>query len=164
MTLTLLWTDIMVWILVMALIAWGWVISRSPQVKKLWHTVFRSGIAMASATVLIVYLFFTLLDSVHLRLENNTAANENGKTQYGQMLSLLDMVFSHNIQHTERTYSAPFATHEYTKSIVVDEEGVTQQEYLPLKHVSKDSDMLKSSLLALMTGLIISLFLIFIHI
>ena len=71
MILTLLWTDIMVWILVMALIAWGWVVSRSPQVKKLWHTVFRSGIAMASATVLIVYLFFTLLDSVHLRLENN---------------------------------------------------------------------------------------------
>ena len=163
MILTLLWTDIMVWILVTALIIWGWVVSRSPQVKKLWHTVFRSGIAMASATVLIVYLFFTLLDSVHLRLENS-AVNENEKTQYGQMLSLLDMVFAHNIQHTERTYSAPFATHEYAKSIVVDEEGVTQQEYLPLKHVSKDNDMLKSSLLALLTGLMISLFLIFIHI
>ena len=163
MILTLLWTDMMVWVLILALITWGWVVSRSPQVKKLWHTVFRSGIAMASATVLIVYLFFTLLDSVHLRLENTTGT-QNGKTQYGQMVSLLDMVFSHNIQHTERTYSAPFATHEYAKSIVVDEKGITQQEYLPLKYVSKDQDLLKSSLLALLTGLMISLVLIFIHI
>lgn len=163
MILTLLWTDIMVWILVMVLIIWGWVVLRSPQVKKLWHTVFRSGIAMASATVLIVYLFFTLLDSVHLRLEN-TVANENGKTQYGQMVSLLDMVFSHNIQHTERTYSAPFATHEYAKSIMVDENGVTRQVYLPLKYVSKESDLFKSSVLALLTGLVISMFLIFMHI
>ncbi len=163
MILTLLWTDMMVWTLILALIAWGWVVSRSPQVKKLWHTVFRSGIAMASATVLIVYLFFTLLDSVHFRLENSPGT-QNGKTQYGQMLSLLDMVFSHNIQHAERTYSAPFATHEYAKSIVVDEEGVTQQEYLPLKYVSQEKDMLKSSLQALLTGLMISLFLIFIHI
>ncbi|HHO65257.1 MAG TPA: ABC transporter permease [Epsilonproteobacteria bacterium] len=163
MILTLLWTDIMVWILIMVLVAWGWVVLRSPQVKKLWHTVFRSGVAMASATVLIVYLFFTLLDSVHLRFES-TVSNENGKTQYGQMVSLLDMVFSHNIQHTERTYSAPFATHEYAKSIVVDEKGVTRQAYLPLKYVSKESDLLKSSVLALLTGLVISMFLIFIHI
>jgi len=163
MILTLLWTDIMVWILVMALITWGWIVSRSPQVKKLWHTVFRSGIAMASATVLIVYLFFTLLDSVHLRLAN-TSENGNGKTQYGQMISLLDIVFSHNIEHTERTYSAPFATHEYAKSIVVDKKGVTRQAYLPLKYVSKDDDLLKSSLLALLTGGMISIFLIFMHI
>ena len=61
MIFTLLWTDIMVWILIVALISWGWVISRSKQVKQQWHTIFKSGIAMASATILLFYLFFTTL-------------------------------------------------------------------------------------------------------
>jgi len=162
MIFTLLWTDIMVWILIVALISWGWVISRSPQVKKLWHTIFKSGIAMASATVLLFYLFFTLLDSVHLRLAKVTE-DQNAQVQYSQIVSLLDIMFSHNIQNTERTYSAPFATHEYAKSIVVDENGVTKQENLPLKHVSEDTDLLKSTLLALLTGFVISIVLILLH-
>ena len=163
MIFTLLWTDIMVWILIVALISWGWVISRSKQVKQQWHTIFKSGIAMASATILLFYLFFTLLDSVHLRLAKETEG-KNAQVQYGQMVSLLDIIFSHNIKNTERTYSAPFATHEYAKSIVVDEEGVTQQENLPLKHVSKEGNLLQSSLLALLVGFILSLLLVFLHI
>jgi len=163
MIFTLLWTDVMVWILIAALLAWGWVISRSPQVQQQWHTIFKSGIAMASATILLFYLFFTLLDSVHLRLAKE-AEGKNKQVQYGQMVSLLDIVFSHNIKNTERTYSAPFATHEYAKSIVVDEQGVTQQENLPLKHVSKEGNLLQSSLFALFVGFALSLTLVFIHI
>ena len=64
------------------------------------------------------------------------------------MQSLLDLQFSHNIRNTERTYSAPFATHEYAKSIVVDTDGVTQQEYLPLKHVSNNNDLVQKSIFA----------------
>ncbi len=163
MIFTLLWTDIMVWILIVALISWGWVISRSAQVKKQWHTIFKSGIAMASATILFFYLFFTLLDSVHLRLAKATE-DKNGQVQYAQMVSLLDMMFSHNIKNTERTYSAPFATHEYAKSIVVDENGVTRQENLALKHVSEDTNVFTSTLLALLTGFVISMFMILLHI
>ena len=126
--LTLLWTDIMVWILVFAIIIWSWVISRSPQVKKQWHTIFRSSIAMASAIVLLFYLIFTLLDSVHFRLATHTTETKSQQVQYGEMTSLLDLLFSHNIKNIERTYSAPFATHEYVQSIVVDENGMTKQE------------------------------------
>ncbi len=162
MILTLLWTDIMVWILIIALITWGWVISRSPQVKKQWHTIFKSSIAMASATVLLFYLFFTLLDSVHLRLAKASQA-QNTEQQYGEMVSLMDIMFSHNIKNTERTYSAPFATHEYAKSIVMDESGLSKQENLPLKHVSKEADLLPKSIVALVAGFILSMFLILIH-
>jgi len=164
MTLTFLWTDIMVWILVAALIAWGWVISRSPQVKKLWHTVFKSGIAMASAIVLLFYLMFTLLDSVHLRF-SVVSDNTTQSVQYqGEMVSLLDLMFAHNIENAERTYSAPFATHEYAKSIVLDEKGVTRQVNLPLKHVSQSVHFAKDSLLALLFGALISAVLVFFHI
>ena len=164
MRLTFLWTDIMVWVLVAALIAWGWVISRSPQVKKQWHTIFRSKIAMASAIVLLFYLSFTLLDSVHLRFEADTSGDSRQEMKYqGEMLSLLDLMFIHNIEGAERTYSAPFATHEYAKSIVVDENGVTQQRYLPLKHVKQSGTILKESLVALLLGGSLSALLIFAH-
>jgi len=152
MSLTFLWTDIMVWLLLFSLIALGWLLSRSPQVQKQWHTIFKSSIAMISAVVLLFYLLFALLDSIHFKVENK-----------GEIVSLLDMVFEHRIKETERTYSAPFATTEYTKSIVVDDLGVTKQEYLPLKHV-KNSSILLNSLVAIALGIAISFVFIGLHI
>ncbi len=152
MSLTFLWTDIMVWLLIFSLGAWGWVISRSPQVKKQWQSIFKSSVAMISAMVLLVYLSFALLDSVHFH-----------KAKSSEMVSLLDMAFEHRINETERTYSAPFATVEYAKSLVV-KEGVSQQIQLPLKHVSGDHSILFASLLALAIGVVISLLLIIFHV
>jgi peptide/nickel transport system permease protein len=164
MKLTLLWTDIMVWILVFALLTWSWILSRSPQVKKQWYTIFKSSIAMASAIVLLFYLVFALLDSVHLRFSDRATSSNSKQVQYGEMTSILDMIFAHNIENTERTYSAPFATHEYAKSIIVDENGMTKQEYLPLKHVSKNDEIIQKSLFAMLIGLIISSMMIMLHI
>ena len=42
--------------------------------------------------------------------------------------------------------------------------GVTQQENLPLKHVSKEGNLLQSSLLAILVGFTLSLILVFLHI
>ncbi|RRS31553.1 MAG: peptide ABC transporter permease [Epsilonproteobacteria bacterium (ex Lamellibrachia satsuma)] len=165
MSIVLLWTDIMVWALVISLLIWGWVVSRSVQIKKQWHTIFKSSIAMVSAMVLLFYLFFALLDSIHLRFPIHSAGVQNQKVQYeGDIVSPLDLIFSHNIESTERTYSAPFSTHEYAKSIVVDENGVTKQAYLPLKYVSQSDDLVLKSFAALVVGLIISCFLIVLHI
>ncbi len=165
----------MVWILVLALIAWGWVISHSPQVRKQWHTIFQSNIAISCAVILLFYLFFALMDSVHMRFEVETTegSEKAAEVQYqADMVSLLDQFFKHSIENTERTYSSPFATEEYTKSIVVDDRGVSKQEYLPLKHAgidldkgeSSQSDILGKSLFALLVGLLISDLLIALHI
>jgi len=163
---TLLWTDMMVWLLIVSLLAWGWTVSRSPQVKKQWHTIFKSSIAMASAVILLFYMLFTLLDSVHFRFAmpiTQTQQTQSEEIQYGEIVSLLDLAMVHNIESTERTYSAPFATHEYAKSIVIDAEGVTKQEYLPLKHVSGSDGVMKHTLFALVIGLLISGLLVFSH-
>ncbi len=175
MMISLLWTDVMVWILVLALIAWGWVISHSPQVRKQWHMIFQSNIAISCAVILLFYLFFALMDSVHMRFEVETTegSEKAAEVQYqADMVSLLDQFFKHSIENTERTYSSPFATEEYTKSIVVDDSGVSKQEYLPLKHAgidldkgeSSQSDILGKSLFALLVGLLISDLLIALHI
>ena len=165
MKLVLLWTDIMVWTLVVVLMVWGWILSRSPQVKKQWHAIFKSSIAMASATVLLFYMIFTLLDSVHLRFSAPLAESKTQTVQYQEdIVTLLDLIFAHNIKHTERTYSSPFATHEYASSIVVDDSGVTQQEYLPLKYVSKSDTVMMQSFFAIFIGLLIGGVSIFLHI
>ena len=163
MILSLLWTDIMVWFLVISLLLWSRVVSRSPQVRKQWHTIFKSSIAMASAIILLFYLLFTLLDSVHLRFAMQTTETKSEQVQYGEIVSLLDLLFAHNIESTERTYSAPFATHEYASSIVVDKNGVTKQEYLPLKYVGDGNDIVAKSMVAIFTGLMISGSLIVLH-
>jgi peptide/nickel transport system permease protein len=150
MTLTFLWTDIMVWILVFSLVALGYVVGRSPQVQKQWRAIFKSSMAMISAIVLLVYVLFALLDSVHFHKVNSS-----------EMVSLLDMAFEHRTSEVERTYSAPFATVEYTKSIV-NEEGVTKQVYLPLKYVT-ETNILVETLWAILIGLVISALLIGVH-
>ncbi len=151
MILTFLWTDIMVWLLVIALVAWGFVISRSPQVQQQWRAIFKSSVAMISSIILLVYLMFALLDSVHFKEANQ-----------GEMVSLLDMAFEHRIKETERTYSAPFATVEYAKSLVV-EDGVSKQVNLALKHVEGGSILL-SSLTAMMVGVGLSFILVLLHV
>ena len=165
MKLALLWTDILVWSLVIVLLVWSWVISRSPQIKKLWHTIFKSSIAMASAVILLFYVFFTLLDSIHLHLALPIESQQSQSVVYeAEMVSVLDLIFAHNIQHTERTYSAPFATVEYTSSIVVDKEGVTKQVHLPLKYVTLKDDFMRQSLIALTMGILLSILLVLLHI
>jgi len=164
MIVSLLWTDMLVWGLLGVLIVLGWGASRSPQIRQQWHAIFRSSIAMASAVLLSFYLLFTLLDSVHLRFAVEQAESKSEQVQYAEMVSLLDLIFAHNIEGVERTYSAPFAQHEYTKSMVVDENGVIKQEYLPLKHVSSSDESVKTSIRAVMIGLAISMVLVFLHI
>ena len=163
MKLVFLWTDIMVWFLVISLLTWSWFIAQSPQVRKQWHTIFKSSIAMASSIVLLFYLLFTLLDSVHLRFSMELKESKKSALQYSDTVSLLDLILKHNIEHTERTYSAPFATSEYTSSIIVDEKGVTQKEYLPLKYVGKSDDIVSKSFTAILLGVCISLTLIMTH-
>jgi peptide/nickel transport system permease protein len=150
MTLTYLWTDILVWALLLSLVIWGRVISRTPQVKEQWRNIFKSSLAMVSSIVLVVYFMLALLDSVHFY-----------KGQNIEMQSLLDMAFEHRIKETERTYSSPFATHEYTTSLVT-EEGVSKQVYLPLEHVNKSS-IVATSLKALALGLGMSLSFVALH-
>ncbi|MBT8344225.1 MAG: ABC transporter permease [Sulfurovum sp.] len=164
MMLSLLWTDLLVWGLLFVLLMLGWGASKSPQVREQWHTIFKSKIAIASTIILLFYLFFTLLDSVHLRFAVEPREGNSEQIQYSEIVSVLDIIFAHNIEGTERTYSAPFALHEYTKSIAVDENAVTTQEYLPLKHVSNRDDSVQTSLIAIMTGLAISMLLMSVHI
>ena len=150
MSLTFLWTDILVWGLVISLYIWGKLIGRSAQVQQQWLRVFNSKVAMVSAVLLLSYVFFALLDSIHLVINQHT-------------LSLLDLALQHLINSTERTYSAPFALTEYNKSTQVLADGTTAQIYLPLKYVNPQQSIGVLILQGFSLGLLISALLITLH-
>ena len=159
MSLIFLWTDMMVWLLVLVVVVWGWQLAKSVESRRKWYDIFRSKIAMTSAIVLTFYLLFALIDSVHFKV---TEPSKSQQLYAGEIVSLLDLAMMYRKAYSERTYSAPFATTEYAKSIVVDENGVTRQQNLPLKHVAAVYPM-KESLLALLLGVFVSLLLIGAH-
>lgn len=167
-----LWTDIMIWLLVVSLGLWGWTISRSPQVKAQWIAIFRSKIAMTSAIVLLMYVSIALLDSLHFRLAlPDQPVGE--KVQYqGQTLSVLDWVFDEIRDKVERTYSAPFALKEHSSSIVKTDDGQIKQIALDLTHAGshlaaaedRNQDILLKSLWAIFVALVLSKLFISLHI
>jgi peptide/nickel transport system permease protein len=146
----------MVWILVGAGAVWGWRLSRSAEAGRKWLLIFRSKIAMASAIVLFFYLSFALLDSLHFRVTKDEGSSGSA------IVSLLDMAFAHQKDFSERTYSAPFATTEYTKSVTVNGEGITVQRYLPLKHIDA-RDGLKKGVAALFAGICLWVAMVLLH-
>ena len=152
MSLVMLWTDALVWLLVFAGVLWAWRLSGSAEAKRKWGMVFGTKTAMITAVILTFYLLFALLDSIHFKVEHSAKRS-------GEIVSVLDMAFAHQKDFSERTYSAPFATHEYAKSIVVGSDGIASQRYLPLKYISTD-DMVYKNLLALALGVGISFLLI----
>ena len=63
----LLWTDILIFLLLAAVIGFVLFARRREHLRAPWRQVGRSGVAMASLVVLSVYVLIGLLDSMHYR-------------------------------------------------------------------------------------------------
>jgi len=125
--------------------------------------------AMASAVILFFYLLIGLSDSVHFhpRLESvdEQPAQVSKQVIYStEVLSVLDVVITHLRVRDEKTYSAPFAAHAYSKEAIELADGSTTREYPRLNyggaHLSNPEqermiDIILKSLTGLFYGLII---------
>lgn len=145
MSLTLLWTDGLIWGLIVALAAWGRIVSRSVQVRRQWMQVFESKVAMVSAIVLLFYVLLALLDSIHF--------TQAGSAQGLQ--SLLDTMLTHLATVQERTYSAPFALSEYNRTLQTLADGSVAMVYQPLQYINPEASLVGESFKALLAGLLI---------
>jgi len=127
----LLWSDLLIWLLVLAAIVLVRLSLRNPPLRAAWRRVGRSRPGMAAATVLIVFLVVGLLDSVHYRprLENRENSKEAPVVYAIEVLSLLDVLASPLRLRNEKTYSEPLATHAYAKEAieVTDADGSIRQ-------------------------------------
>lgn len=134
-------TDIVAWLLVVLLV-WGTVyVRRSEELSRRWRRVFARPAAAASAAVLAVFLLTALADSIHWReaLPPAPGAAADAPQAYSaEVKSLLDVFILEKLGAAgdERSYSRPFATHEFDRTTVI-REGKAVRDYQPLLHAGK---------------------------
>ncbi|MEF8770906.1 MAG: ABC transporter permease [Candidatus Accumulibacter phosphatis] len=145
MTPVVLWSDVLIWLLVLAASVLGWLSRRNPLLRAAWQRVGRSRAGMASATVLLVFVCIGLLDSLHYRprLEDSAGrgtgtSSEKTAVYSVEVLSLLDFLLTPLRTRTEKTYSEPLATRAHAKESIEirDADGQLRQsrDYPRLKH------------------------------
>ena len=154
-TFTPLPTDWLLYLIVACVLLGGWITARSKHLRGPWQRVFKRPVAMVSIVVIMFYVFIGLLDSIHftvksvalpvsnamlaahkksalLRINNSVTRAES--VQYSKHRSLLEMFFQSMNDVDEKTYSAPFALHRYSRSVVVTASGKREQVYKSLNY------------------------------
>jgi peptide/nickel transport system permease protein len=130
--LVVLWTDALVFLLVAAVVALVWHVRRHEHLAAPWRKVARDPSGMAAAAVLAVFVVIGLADSVHYR---PAIGAKDGRTIYAvDVLSLLDAAAAPLRARREKTYSAPFATHLYSKETIELPDGKQARDYPRLTH------------------------------
>jgi peptide/nickel transport system permease protein len=131
--IVVLWSDVLVWLLVVAGLGLGLLISGSPPLLAAWRRVGANRVGMASATVLLAFIAVGLLDSLHYRLQLDGKPGQPAVYAI-EVLSVLDALAEPLRSRQEKTYSAPFATRLYAKeSIDLPGQG-TVRDYPRLKY------------------------------
>jgi len=128
----LLATDILILLLIGAGIAFAVYVRRREHLLAPWRRVGHSGVGMAALTVLVFFVAVGVLDSFHYR---PALPDEPGKPPaYAvEVLSLFDKLAEPLRERKERTYSAPLATHLFSKETVELPGGKTAREYPRLR-------------------------------
>jgi len=158
----ILWTDALIFLLLTVVIVFGIYARGKPHLRAPWTQVLRSRIAAGSLVILLAFITIGVLDSLHFRLP--LADNGNGgETHYAvEVLSVFDVLAGPLRTRVEKTYSAPFATHLYTRENIEQPDGSMLRDYPRLEfagsHLSdpardRDSDILKRSATAVLQAL-----------
>jgi len=95
----ILWSDLVVWLLVVSLVGFAWQLSRDEIARERWRFVVQSHTALASSVVLLWFLLIALADSIHWRTND----------PYRPVVSALDVSLAKMATGQEKSYSAPFA-------------------------------------------------------
>ncbi len=119
-----------------ALLAFGvafWVVARRAEhLRAPWREVWRRPAAAGAATVLAAFMMVAVADSVRFRVHADRAAQGGGVE--GEVLSVLDLWLTPLRTRVETTYSAPLATHAYSRESVIDEAGGLRRVHPRLRY------------------------------
>lgn len=151
-------TDILIFCLVAGIIYLTAYIRQKPHLLEPWRRVLQGHRAMAAAVVLVAYVFIGLLDSVHFQEPLGDQPEITGHYSV-EVPSLFDYLTRRLQEREEKTYSAPFATHLYSKETVILEDGRKEQIYPRLEYggrhlANPDTDKWPDILLTAAQGLL----------
>lgn len=123
------WTDGLIFLLLAAVVGYALYARKHEHLRAPWRTVAKSRLGMAAAVVLGLYVAIALLDSIHYH-----PRLENGQGYSVQVLSLFDRLAEPLRTRVEKSYSAPLATHLFTRESVRQPDGSTARDYPRLKY------------------------------
>jgi len=128
MKIVILWTDAMVFLLLAVALFGAWRIRQRPHLILPWQRVAQNQLGMISLLILSAFLVIGVLDSLHYRIALSTQ-NQTQTVYSPEVLSAFDALTSGLRSHTEKTYSAPLATHLYSKESMDLGDGKTLRDY-----------------------------------
>ncbi|HQT03244.1 MAG TPA: hypothetical protein PK501_09150, partial [Thiotrichales bacterium] len=91
-----LWSDVVVWLLVLSLLAFVWQLKRDALARERWRLVAQSHSALASSVILLWFVLIALADSIHWRTDD----------PYRPVVSVLDVALGKMATGQEKSYSA----------------------------------------------------------
>lgn len=153
-----LWTDLLVYLLVITvIISTVWSL-RQEHWREPWGRVGQRKLGIIALVILIAYSFIGLLDSIHFRNNKSLTAQTQG------IQSLLDVLLRPLGAQDEESYSAPFALALSSKTTII-ENNQSKAIHPRLKfggvHLTsahdKARDITKKSARALMVGVLLGL-------
>lgn len=123
-----LWTDALIYLLIVLVLLSVWYTRRHEHLLLPWRRVVSSKTGQAAMVVLAFYIGIGLLDTVHYNPQTST--DEQGKSIYStEVLSLFDALVEDLRTQQEKTYSAPFAIHLFSKESIDLPDGSTVRDY-----------------------------------
>jgi peptide/nickel transport system permease protein len=129
----LLITDVLLWLLVAAAVAYGWYCRRRPHLAAPWTRVFQSKAAVTCAVILLAFLAVGLADSLHFRVRLEQVQGATGTAYSPEVLSVLDVALGRLRTQQEKTYSAPLATRLYAREQIELADGKLVRDYPRLR-------------------------------
>jgi len=159
----ILWTDALIYLLLLLAALSVWYTGRHEHLSQPWKRVARSRTGQAAMVVLLCYAVVGLLDTLHFNPQSGE--DEQGKPVYStEVLSLFDHLAGPLRTQREKTYSAPFAIHLFSKESIEQPDGSTVRDYPRLKyggaHLGPDgegrgADILKQALSGAVKGIVV---------
>ena len=157
MTFILLWTDACVFFLLLASIAFAcWARQQAPLCSGFRH-IMKTRQGIITGLILSVFLIIGLLDSVHFKTSLMQYDHQGQGHAVQQVYSVMDLLIAPLGQQYEKTYSAPFSTHLYSKSIITTADGRVIRDYLPLRYVRSTPLAIPLSLSIVLSGFVVLL-------
>ena len=134
-----LWTDVAMLLLVVALLAYGRIVARTPHLASTWRQAFLRPAGAVSATVLLLFATVGMLDSLHYRLALPGAPGA-APAWSARTDSALDALLAHLRDSQEVSYSRPLAIYGYAKQVTVLPDGKSIRRYPRLQHAGLGID------------------------
>lgn len=158
---TLFWTDALIFLLLAMAAVFVWYARRREHLRTPWRRVGRSRVAMSAMIILLAYVGIGLLDSIHFHPALEAPAGQSTAAYSNEVVSVFDRLVSGLRERSEKTYSAPFATHLYSRETVQMPDGGQQRVYPRLKHggahlrdpAARVPDILRRAALGTLKGL-----------